>query len=397
MAHTFPPRPEHSEVAQADMTPTAQVPADQHPASPSIPPRNNSMPPTPAIASRLHPRRAPRTVRAFPLAKVHRQVNAAPSEPRMAKSAGQADAHPRQSPRHDPPPPLPAQTSQPSTRAVLTALRPFPLAPQSFPSVAQEAASQTSALRSQNSAAYTPAARQDLMHQAAAPIAPLTVSTPPCSTDTSPQAQRALSPAPADTAAAKCKALWQKIAALKASLKTFITGQETVRADMAAVLLPGARQKKAPCCKFCGRAGHVIKACEEAEEYIHLGKCKCNPSGTIVLPSGAEIPRAIDCKTLQEHADKYHQWKCSSQAAAAKWPQDNKVTKQQTSVPPRAVQAAPSATPPTPPTPEASHPTASKVAAPPQSPGLQGAPQVYQLMHICAEVIPTPAAQPRMH
>ena len=145
------------------------------------------------------------------------------------------------------------------------------------------------------------------MYQAAVPIAPLTVPTPLHPTDTSPQAQRALSPAPADTAAAKCKALWQTIAALKASLKTFITGQETVRADVAAVLLPGARQKKAPCCKFCSRAGHVIKACEEAEEYIHLGKCKRNPSGTIVLPSGAEIPCAVNCKTLQERTNKYHQ------------------------------------------------------------------------------------------
>ncbi len=227
------------------------------------------------------------------------------------------------------------------------------------------------------------------MHQAAAPIAPLTVLTPPCSTDTPLQEQRALSPALADTVAAKCEALWQTIVTLKASLQMFITGQETVKTEVT-VLLPGARQKKAPCCKFCGRAGHVIKACEEAEKYIHLGKCKCNPLGTIVLPSGAEIPHAVDCKTLQECANKYHQWKCSSQAAAAKQTQENKVAKQWSSVLPRAVQAAPSATPLTP---EASHPTANKVAAAPQSPGQQGAPQVCQLIHICAEVIPTPIAQ----
>src|SRR5258708_38643989 len=132
------------------------------------------------------------------------------------------------------------------------------------------------------------------MHQAAAPIAPLTVLTPPCSTDTPLQEQRALSPALADTVAAKCEALWQTIVTLKASLQMFITGQETVKTEVT-VLLPGARQKKAPCCKFCGRARHVIKACEEAEKYIHLGKSKCNPLGTIVPPPAAATPHAVDC------------------------------------------------------------------------------------------------------
>ncbi len=64
--------------------------------------------------------------------------------------------------------------------------------------------------------------------------------------------------------------------------------------------LGARRRKKAPRCKFCGNTGHLIKDCEEAKEYILIGKCKRNTFGRIVLPSGTDIPQEIDCKTLQE-------------------------------------------------------------------------------------------------
>jgi len=117
------------------------------------------------------------------------------------------------------------------------------------------------------------------------------------------QGQTAPLPTQADTVEARLQALLQVMAALGADLQAFIGGQGVIKPQAA---VWRARKKKEPCCKFCGNIGHIIKACREAEQYICIGKCKQNNVGKIVLPSGADIPPAINCKTLQERSDKYH-------------------------------------------------------------------------------------------
>src|SRR6266702_412821 len=62
---------------------------------------------------------------------------------------------------------------------------------------------------------------------------------------------------------------------------------------------------------------HLEEECEEADKYILAGKCKCNMFGKIVLPSGAEVPRRIKGRSLQERFEEYHRQYPGQQAAPA--------------------------------------------------------------------------------
>jgi len=61
-----------------------------------------------------------------------------------------------------------------------------------------------------------------------------------------------------------------------------------------------AVRSQAPCCKFCGSPEHLVEVCKEVNRYILTGMCKRSVFGKVVLPSGAELPRHIKGKGLQE-------------------------------------------------------------------------------------------------
>src|SRR5258708_39878017 len=135
MADAFPPRPEHSEVAQVDMTPTAQVPADQHPASPSMPPRDNSILLVPTLAPPIPLRQVPGMIEAFPLAQADIQADLVH---RTSRRASLAPGHHVQPARANIPASIPVQTLIPSFPAVPMPSRRFPPISQSFPSAPQD-------------------------------------------------------------------------------------------------------------------------------------------------------------------------------------------------------------------------------------------------------------------
>ncbi|THH15801.1 hypothetical protein EW146_g4736 [Bondarzewia mesenterica] len=57
---------------------------------------------------------------------------------------------------------------------------------------------------------------------------------------------------------------------------------------------------------FCGNARHYMRECPEVEDYIHQGKCRCNPEGKVILSSGAFVPRSIPGLWLKERIDEWH-------------------------------------------------------------------------------------------
>ena len=59
-------------------------------------------------------------------------------------------------------------------------------------------------------------------------------------------------------------------------------------------------------CNSCGVPGHFIQECEIIEEFIRFGKCKRNPKGKVVLPSGAMVPRSITGTWLHDRIDEWH-------------------------------------------------------------------------------------------
>jgi hypothetical protein len=262
-----------------------------------------------------------------------------------------------QAPRRDPPPPIPVQISSPPFPAVPAPFPRFLPAPQSFQFVQQGAASLTSAPPSECSAPSVSSSRRAPSILTVASTAPPPIQTLPRSVEAFLQARTTPSPAPADAAALRSEVLLQAIAALKASLQATTAGQEAVKAQATE---SGGRQRKAPRCKFCGNAGHLIKDCEEVEGYILIGKCKCNKSGRIVLPSGAEAPPPrTNSRTLRERFEDHHQLQ-----AAVSGPYRAEVAIQQSPGPPQARQAAPVGARATlnPLAPEAKHPVVNSEA-----------------------------------
>ncbi|KAF8488566.1 hypothetical protein F5888DRAFT_1809614 [Russula emetica] len=238
--------------------------------------------------------------------------------PKTSRSEVQAAACLVYRPRQDLPPPIPVQTSITPSPVVLAPFQPFPPAPQSFPSAQQGTASalSTSAPPSQCDAPPASSTRRNLLLLSVASATPSAIRTPPRPIEALQQAQTAILPAPVKAAAAKIDTLLQAIEALKASLQAIISGQRTAEAH---AIVQRARQKKAPHCKFCGKAGHIIKECEEVDEY--LLKCKRNTSGRIVLSSGAEVPHGINCRTLRECCDAYHRQNPTIQPLAEPCPE----------------------------------------------------------------------------
>jgi hypothetical protein len=177
------------------------------------------------------------------------------------------------------------------------------------------------------------------------------------------QARATPSSAQVDMATAKCAALLQAIVDLKASLKAIIADQSAARAHQTA---PEARNKKARRCKFCGGVGHIIKACNEADEYVLARKCTRDPSGRILLPCGAEVPQETNGKTIRERCDELHRQNPSIQVAAARSHKDD-TADQASSVPQEARHAAPLEVRETSLMSNSKHPTARKESARPHS------------------------------
>ena len=58
-------------------------------------------------------------------------------------------------------------------------------------------------------------------------------------------------------------------------------------------------------CNFCG-GPHFIRNCGKVDEFVQAGKCKRNPEGKVVLPSGAYVPREIPGALLQDRINEWH-------------------------------------------------------------------------------------------
>ena len=185
-------------------------------------------------------------------------------------------------------------------------------------------------------------------------------------------------------ATTRSEALIQAITELKLSLRATSANPKAVRAQET---VPGARVKKEPCCKFCGRAGHLIEACKEVDKYVLAGKCKRNTSGRIVLPSGVDIPPRANCKTLQDRCDRQN----IGLQVAMTGPHRNNTANQQRPAPAPARHASPRASVSTIWGPAAMLPIANKV---PVRPYYTGSQQLAQQVGICSApvLVPAPAS-----
>jgi hypothetical protein len=82
------------------------------------------------------------------------------------------------------------------------------------------------------------------------------------------------------------------------------------------VTRPPPDQSNAGKCNFCAEPGHFMHDCEVVNEYVQLGKCKCNHKNQVVLPSGATVPRSITGVWLCDRINEYHHLNLNQQGAA---------------------------------------------------------------------------------
>lgn len=115
---------------------------------------------------------------------------------------------------------------------------------------------------------------------------------------------QAATPAPADPATVKIKALTAAVASLGEMLKTAIEAQQGGGKPRSAGPRPAGASGAA--CNFCGGTGHFIRECEVVTEYNRAGKCKRSTDGKVVLPSGAMVPRDIQGTWLRDCVDEWH-------------------------------------------------------------------------------------------
>jgi hypothetical protein len=67
-------------------------------------------------------------------------------------------------------------------------------------------------------------------------------------------------------------------------------------------------------CNFCSGPRHFIWECEVIKEFIRFGKCKRNPEGKVILPSGAQVPCSIPGAWMCDHIEEWH-WQNPGQMA----------------------------------------------------------------------------------
>ncbi len=311
-APTFPTTPEHPSSVRPALIITVQVPTDQQCTPLSWSPHDNVLLPTAVQTSLPPPEQTPTAIGAFPLTQTHCKAD---SVSNALKTSFLACTPLATHPPHVPSPPTVALASPLQFERMLPMIKAFPLA-----QALMQADPVSETPRSSFPAAmlYIPPLHCVLPPPMSAQSSRwLAQSVPtrflpfPTRLEALQQAQTAPTLTQADTADARLQALFQAVAALGADLQSFIEGQEVIKQQ---AVVQRTRQKKGPCCKFCGDIGHIIKACQEVDKYVCIGKCKQDIAGRIVLPSGADIPYAANCKTLQQRCDKYHQQKPSLQA-----------------------------------------------------------------------------------
>jgi len=82
-------------------------------------------------------------------------------------------------------------------------------------------------------------------------------------------------------------------------MKTVVEAMKTTNSPQAQQVL------REMLCIMCG-GKHSINDCGIVEDYIKDGKCYRNQMGRVVLPTGAQVPRAIQGKNLAERLDEWH-------------------------------------------------------------------------------------------
>ena len=82
-------------------------------------------------------------------------------------------------------------------------------------------------------------------------------------------------------------------------------------------LTPASASISAPdsLCRFCGGAGHFVRTCKVAEDFVCSGKCKRHPDGKITLPTGAMAPRGAPDSLLCDRIEDWHQQNPGNTAA----------------------------------------------------------------------------------
>ncbi|KAH9179481.1 hypothetical protein EDB89DRAFT_2062547 [Lactarius sanguifluus] len=68
-------------------------------------------------------------------------------------------------------------------------------------------------------------------------------------------------------------------------------------------------RRRAMQCGFCRSDEHLEEDCEEAEKYIHSGKCRHDVLRKIVLPSGARVPRNVNGGSLRDRLEEHYRLK----------------------------------------------------------------------------------------
>jgi hypothetical protein len=270
-------------------------------------PRDVSTPPVQSFTAPVAFTHPPPPPHVFPL--VQQPMPSAPSVPASATQAPSRNqpASLVNSPRNVSPPPA----SNPALPTLFE--RPPPLSG-AFP-LAQQAAS--SGPHDSAGIMHVPSRQQSTQPVGYSRIAPpLSAHTPAphqaiqltrqpaCTFPHAAEPAQPTESAQADRNDATLDALAETVATLRKGLEAFLANlsKSGPRAPE-----PEARRVRADRCKFCRSTTHFEEECEAADDYVLAGKCKRNAFGRLTLPSGAEVPRHIQGKNLQEKFDAYHE------------------------------------------------------------------------------------------
>lgn len=107
---------------------------------------------------------------------------------------------------------------------------------------------------------------------------------------------------------AQMRAMMQKLTADQSSGPTMAQPRR---------LAPDGSRQAAIECLYCGLAGHMVRACPDANADINTGHCIRDVYNRIALPSGAYVPGSIKGATLRARIWKWHELNPGQLASAA--------------------------------------------------------------------------------